>query len=119
MNNRNLSPILKAGLARLSAGAKIVDAPRVEGSPEPLPMQGVAAVAAGSASERRALIAELLLQAAPELAREIDTLRDLLQRMLDVAENCDETGYADGVGFVDIDKLHDEVRAILAPNNKT
>jgi hypothetical protein len=77
------------------------------------------AVATGSASERRALIAELLLQAAPELAREIDTLRDLLQRMLDVAENCDETGYADGVGFVDIDKLHDEVRAILAPNNKT
>ena len=34
--------------------------------------------------------------------------------MLNVAENCDETGYADGVGFVDIDKLHAEIRAHLA-----
>jgi hypothetical protein len=36
--------------------------------------------------------------------------------MLDVAENCDETGYADGVGFVDLDKLHAKVRSALSPN---
>jgi len=40
--------------------------------------------------------------------------RRLLQQMLDVAENRDETGYVDGVGFVDIDKLHAEVRSVLA-----
>jgi hypothetical protein len=44
------------------------------------------------------------------------TLESLLQQMLHVAENCDETGYADGVGFVDIDKLHEEVREALSPN---
>lgn len=45
-----------------------------------------------------------------------ENYRDLLQRMLDVSENCDETGYADGVGFVDIDKLHAEVRAAVEQN---
>lgn len=40
-------------------------------------------------------------------------LRGKLQQMLDVAENADETGYVTDVGFVDLDKLHDEVRAIL------
>ncbi len=42
-------------------------------------------------------------------------LRGLLQNMLDVAENADETGYVTDVGFVDLDKLHEEVRAALAP----
>lgn len=39
--------------------------------------------------------------------------RALLQQMLDVAENADETGYVADVGFVDLDKLHAEVRAAL------
>lgn len=43
----------------------------------------------------------------------VGKLESLLQQMLDVAENCDETGYADGAGFVDLDKLHAEVRAAL------
>lgn len=50
------------------------------------------------------------------LAGEVSRLRpmqSLLQQMLDVAENCDETGYAPDVGFVDTDKLHAEVRAAL------
>ncbi len=42
------------------------------------------------------------------------TLRSLLQQMLDVAENADETGYVTDVGFVDLDKLHAKVRAALA-----
>lgn len=41
-------------------------------------------------------------------------LREALQQMIDVAEHCDETGYAEGVGFVDIGKLHDKARAALA-----
>ncbi len=40
-------------------------------------------------------------------------LKSLLQQMLDVAENCDETGYATDCGFVDLDKLHAKVRAAL------
>lgn len=40
-------------------------------------------------------------------------LRSLLQQMLDVAENADETGYVADVGFVDLDKLHAEVRTAL------
>lgn len=40
-------------------------------------------------------------------------LRSLLQQMLDVAENADETGYVTDVGFVDLDKLHAEARAAL------
>lgn len=44
-----------------------------------------------------------------------ERLRGLLQQMLNIAENCDETGYIDGVGFVDLDKLHEKVRAALAP----
>ncbi len=50
------------------------------------------------------------------LAGEVSRLRSmkkLLQQMLDVAENCDETGYVTDVGFVDIDKLHAEVREVL------
>lgn len=50
---------------------------------------------------------------AAKLEKERDTARSLLQQMLDVAENCDETGYAEGVGFVDLNKLHAEVRAAL------
>lgn len=41
----------------------------------------------------------------------------LLQQMLDVAENADETGYVTDVGFVDLEKLHNEVRAFLQPND--
>lgn len=51
-----------------------------------------------------------------KLADKHDALITLLQQMLDVTENCDETGYADGVGFVDIDELHERVRAALSPN---
>ncbi len=50
------------------------------------------------------------------LAAEVSRLRpleSLLQQMLDVAENADETGYVTDVGFVDIDKLHGEVRSAL------
>jgi hypothetical protein len=46
---------------------------------------------------------------------EADELRGLLQQMLDVAENADETGYVDGVGFVNLEKLHGEVRDALTP----
>lgn len=42
-----------------------------------------------------------------------ETVR-LLEAVLNVAENCDETGYADGVGFVNLDKLHNEIRTHLA-----
>lgn len=45
-------------------------------------------------------------------AREI-ALRSLLQQMLDVAENADETGYVADAGFVNLDKLHAEVRRAL------
>lgn len=48
---------------------------------------------------------------------ETSKLRSLLQSMLDVAENADETGYVTDVGFVDLDKLHEEVRGALE-NNK-
>ncbi len=50
------------------------------------------------------------------LAGEISRLRpmeSLLQQMLDVAENADETGYITDVGFVDLEKLHNEARAAL------
>lgn len=45
-----------------------------------------------------------------------ERLRSLLQQMLDMAENADETGYVTDVGFVDLDKLHAEVRSALSPN---
>ena len=48
-------------------------------------------------------------------ADERDALRKLLQHMLDVAENADETGYVTDAGFVDLDALHAEVRAALTP----
>lgn len=35
--------------------------------------------------------------------------------MLNVAENADETGYVADVGFVDLDKLHEKVRAMITP----
>jgi hypothetical protein len=68
---------------------------------------------------------ELLVSALGELAKDKDTdrvffrdkcvkLQGLLQQMLDVAENADETGYVTDVGFVDLEKLHAEVRAALA-----
>jgi len=47
-----------------------------------------------------------------------ERIRSLLQQMLDVAENADETGYVTDVGFVDLDKLHAEVRACFSPNTK-
>lgn len=46
-----------------------------------------------------------------QLRAELAEARELLQSMLNVAENCDETGYADGYGFVDVDALHEKVRA--------
>jgi hypothetical protein len=45
-----------------------------------------------------------------------ERIRSLLQQMLDVAENADETGYVTDMGFVDLDKLHSEVREALSPN---
>lgn len=42
-------------------------------------------------------------------------LSELLQQMLFVSENADETGYVTDVGFVDIDKLHNECREALKP----
>lgn len=48
-----------------------------------------------------------------KVADETERLRSLLEQMLNVAENADETGYVTDVGFVDIDKLHGEVRAAL------
>lgn len=50
-----------------------------------------------------------------EVVEENTKLRSLLQQMLDVAENADETGYVTDVGFVDLDKLHAEVREALKP----
>lgn len=56
---------------------------------------------------------EAMARALIERDGQCSDLRSLLQQMLDVAENCDETGYIDGVGFVDLDKLHAKVRAAL------
>lgn len=47
------------------------------------------------------------------LAADVSRLRGLLEQMLNVAENADETGYVTDVGFVDLDKLHAEVRTAL------
>lgn len=38
---------------------------------------------------------------------------ELLQQMLNVAENADETGYVADVGFVNLDKLHAKVRRAI------
>jgi len=48
-----------------------------------------------------------------ELQLEAIALRDLLKQMLNVAENCDETGYCTDIGFVDIGALHEKVRDAL------
>lgn len=48
-----------------------------------------------------------------ELIASAPTIRALLEQMLNVAENADETGYVTDVGFIDLDKLHEEVRAAL------
>lgn len=47
-----------------------------------------------------------LIAAAPALL-------ELLQQMLDVAENADETGYVTDVGFLNLDKLHEQARAAI------
>lgn len=66
--------------------------------------------------EMNAKIEAQFVDGSPEKAvAEICRLRDLLQQMLDVAENADETGYVTDVGFVDLDKLHGEVRDALTP----
>lgn len=43
----------------------------------------------------------------------LETSNRLLKKMLDVAEIADETGYVEDCGFVDLDKLHAEVRAAI------
>jgi lambda repressor-like predicted transcriptional regulator len=48
------------------------------------------------------------------LTARLETSLRLIQQMLDVAENADETGYVTDCGFVDLDKLHAEVRQLLA-----
>ncbi len=53
-------------------------------------------------------------QGVADLLSERERLRSLLQQMLDVAENADETGYVTDVGFVDLGKLHAKVRVALA-----
>lgn len=45
---------------------------------------------------------------------ESKALRELLEQMLNVVENADEIGYVTDVGFVDLDKLHNVVRAAIA-----
>lgn len=51
---------------------------------------------------------------ARQLRADLAIARELIQQLLNVAENCDETGYIDGEGFVDIDALHEKARAELA-----
>ena len=41
-------------------------------------------------------------------------LIDLLEQMLFAVENADETGYVTDVGFIDLDALHNKVRAAIA-----
>lgn len=48
-----------------------------------------------------------------ELTKRAGALKDLLERMLFVADNVDENGYVTDVGFYDVDGLHDEVRGTL------
>ena len=48
-----------------------------------------------------------LIAAAPELYEALDQL-------LAVKECCDETGYVDGEGFVDVEAVMDKARAALA-----
>ena len=46
-------------------------------------------------------------------SEEVKRLTDLLEQMVNVAENADETGYVTDVGFVDLDKLHAKVREVI------
>lgn len=41
-------------------------------------------------------------------------MAEALEAELNTAENADETGYVTDVGFVDLDKLHANSRAVLA-----
>ncbi len=67
----------------------------------------------GIIAEAKAAGCENADQITGYLAGDVSRLRSLLQQMLDVAENADETGYVPDVGFVDLDKLHAEVRGAL------
>jgi len=48
-----------------------------------------------------------------QLRARVAELADLLRTMVDVAGKCDETGYAEGVGFVDLPSLRDKARAAI------
>ena len=51
-------------------------------------------------------------------SEEVKRLADLLEQMVNVAENADETGYVTDVGFVDLDKLHAKAREAIAAARK-
>ena len=77
---------------------------------------------AGQADERKLRLAEnkadhdtiITLRADLIAARaDVERMRSLLEQMLNVAENADETGYVTDCGFVDLDKLHANVRAAI------
>lgn len=59
-------------------------------------------------------VAQAVTAALAQHKAEAEKLRALLQQMLNVAENADDTGYVTDVGFVDLDKLHAEVRAAMS-----
>ena len=48
-----------------------------------------------------------------QLRAQLGATASLLEQMVNVAENADETGYVTDCGFVDLDKLHAEVRAAI------
>jgi hypothetical protein len=81
-------------------------------TPASVPAAGLSVPHGSADSPRIARLVRVLGRRETEIAQ----LRGLLQQMLVAAENCDETGYADGVGFVDLEKLHTEVRSALSPN---
>jgi hypothetical protein len=102
-------------------------APRVANAHKSPPMQSVGSGSSGSAiyalrqtedlGEHYVRHAEAMtregLHSKSAIAAELAYRDSLLQLLLDVSDNCDETGYVDGVGFFDIDALHDQVRALL------
>ena len=51
---------------------------------------------------------------AQDLEIETQELAELVETLLNVAENADETGYVTDCGYVDIEKFHEEARALLA-----
>lgn len=73
------------------------------------------------AEENHQIWADPLMKVVPaEFARTLEResnrgklAQSLLSQMLNVALCADETGYVVDVGFVDIDALHDKVRAFL------